>query len=598
MKYLKFFLIALFVTTIIYSCYKSKLNQPVPGLLQQQQLANNTGVQALLIGAYAMLDGVSTPGSPANPSYGSAGSNWIYGSICGSEAYTGSFDGDLPTVEQIEKFESDPSTIYFDIKWAAVYEGVQRANSALRLMREAKDMSTADTIEVRAEALFLRAHYHFEAKKMWNNIPFVNENITYNNNNFHVKNDTSWRPIENDLIYATAHLRTSQLTQGIGRANKYAAEALLAKAYMFEHKFAQAKTLLTDLIQNGQTSSGVKYALNDLYNDNFNAQTKNSKESVFAYQSSVNDGVGDPWGGNGNTGEILNFPSPGGEVGCCGAFQPSQYLVNHFKTDPVTGLPDQVNYNNTDVKNDEGLMSADPFIPDTTTLDPRLDWTVGRREIPYLDWGKHRGFDWVRVQSFGGPYSPKKTSVYKAQEGRYTANGSYGTTAININFIRFSDILLWAAEAEVEIGSLDQAESYVNLIRNRAANPAGFVHTYIDDANPTGGFTNTPAANYFIKPYPTGYFQSHGQTFARKAVYYERMLELGMEGHRFFDLVRWGIASTEINTYLLKEKIKRTYLSNAAFTAGKNEYFPISQIQIDLSAGPDGKPVMKQNPGY
>jgi hypothetical protein len=595
MKYIKFFLMAVLAITITWSCYKAKLNQPVPGELQEQQVANSIGVQGLLIGAYAMLDGVSTPGSLADPSYGSAGSNWIYGSVCGTEAHTGSFEGDLTVVEQIEKFGSNPGTLYFDIKWQSVYEGAQRANSALRVMREAKDMSTADTIEVRAEALFLRAFYHFEAKKMWNNIPFVNENVTYNNNNFHVKNDTSWQPIENDLIYAAAHLRPNQVAQGIGRANKYAAEALLAKAYMFEQKFTQALTLLNDLIHNGQTSSGVKYDLNELYSDNFNAAHKNSKESVFAYQSSVNDGVNQPWFGNGNTGDILNQPA-GGESLCCSAFQPSQYFVNHFRTDPKTGLPGLDN-NLSPVKNDQGIMSADRFKPDTGALDPRLDWTVGRRCIPYLDWGKHPGYDWTRGQ-FGGPYNSKKDAVYKAQEGQYTANGSNVTTALNINFIRFADVLLWAAEAEAQIGSLDQAEIYLNRIRARAANPAGFVYKYIDPANPTGGFTDTPAAHYVIKQYPQGYFQSGGKALALKAIYYERMLELGMEGHRFFDLVRWHIAATEINAYIQTEQNLTTYLKGVTFTPGKNEYFPISQIQIDLSAGPDGKPVMIQNPGY
>jgi hypothetical protein len=76
------------------------------------------------------------------------------------------------------------------------------------------------------------------------------------------------------------------------------------------------------------------------------------------------------------------------------------------------------------------------------------------------------------------------------------------------------------------------------------------------------------------------------------------MLELAMEGHRFFDLVRWGIADQEINNYLLKEKTYRSYLNNAQFKKGVHEYFPISQSQIDLSAGPDGIPKLKQNPGY
>lgn len=578
------------VSTILFACNKSKLNEPGLGSLDEPAIANKKGVEGLLIGAYSRLDGISG----GDLSYGAAGSNWIYGSVCGSEAYTGGKDKtDQADIISLEIFK--PTAYNSDLaeKWASVYDGVARTDEVLRVMRKATDMSATDTTEVRAEAVFLRAFYHFEAKKIWNDIPFVDESITIDANNFHVPNDTTWSHIEDDLSYAVINLPVMQTAAG--RANKYAAKALLAKAYMFEHKYVLAQPLLNDLIQNGETSSGVKYALYKKFHDNFNPAYKNGSESVFAAQISVNDGASPE---NGNLGDFLNYPSNLSY----NFFQPSQYLVNHFKTDPVTGLPDLNTFNNIDVKNDEGLKSSDPFTPDTISLDPRLDWTVGRRGIPYLDWGIHPGADWMYngSQSFGGPYSPKKNSIAKSESQEYTDNGWSGGKANsnNINFIRFADVLLWAAEVEVEIGSLDKAEEYVNMIRNRAANPDGWVHTYVDDNNPSKGFTNTSAANYKISTYPNGYFQLKGKDYARKAIRYERMLELGMEGHRFFDLVRWVIADTEINTYLEKEKTLRDYLNDAKFTENKNEYFPIPQTQIDLSAGANGVPVMIQNPGY
>ncbi len=449
-------------------------------------------------------------------------------------------------------------------------------------MAKTKDITADDQKRIAGEARFLRAHYHFEAKKIWNKVPYIDETITYGNGNYHVSNEKDiWPDIENDLKYAVANLAATPYNGAVGRATKYTAMALLAKAYMFQKKYAEAKPLLEAIIGSG------KYELVN-YHVNFNPETKNSKESVFSVQMSVNDGAG---GLNGNYGDLLNFPNGflvGQQPGlCCGFFMPSQYLVNHFKTDPVTGLPDLDNFNSIDVKNDEGIESADPFIPYTGTLDPRLDWTIGRRGIPYLDWGNHPGKIWIRRQELNGPYTPKKNSYYKSQESRLTdfSFWSNGITANNVNLIRYADVLLWAAEVEAETGDLNKARDYVNRVRSRAADASGWVKK-------TDG---TPAANYKAGEYTIAWTD---KSFALKAVRYERILELGMEGHRFFDLVRWGIADTEINGYLQKEKVKRTYLNDALFKKNKNEYFPIPQTQIDLSAGADGVPKMKQNPGY
>jgi hypothetical protein len=137
---------------------------------------------------------------------------------------------------------------------------------------------------------------------MWNNIPFVDETVTYSAGNYYINNDTSWSFIESDLEYAMDSLPVTQ--SSVGRANKYAAEAFLAKAYMFEGKYQNAERLLLDLIENGKTARGDKYELEKKYGDNFDPETKNGSESVFSVQTSVNDFAS---GNNGNYGDVLNF---------------------------------------------------------------------------------------------------------------------------------------------------------------------------------------------------------------------------------------------------------------------------------------------------
>ncbi|RYD94057.1 MAG: RagB/SusD family nutrient uptake outer membrane protein, partial [Sphingobacteriales bacterium] len=259
-----------------------------------------------------------------------------------------------------------------------------------------------------------------------------------------------------------------------------------------------------------------------------------------------------------------------------------------FRTD-AKGLPlldGSYNSAANALKTDQGLASSAPFTPDAGPVDPRLDHSVGRRGIAYLDWQVFPGQDWIRDQAFGGPYAPKKYIYTKAQEARIAdvSNWTKGWTGINVVLIRYADVLLMAAECEIEVGSLEKAREYVNMIRKRAADPSGFV---MDAATPT-----KPAANYVIGTYDTPWTD---KAAARTAVQFERKLELSGEGHRFFDLVRWGTAATVLNAYLTYEGAKLSNgLGGAKFTPNKNEYMPLPQTQIDLQ----GTATLKQNPGY
>jgi tetratricopeptide (TPR) repeat protein len=577
--------VALSSLVILYACNKSYLEVPAAGALSQATLANKIGVEALLVGAYSLLDGEGSNAGTGNGPWATSSSNWVYGSVAGGDAHKGSDPGDQNLITPIEQWNATASNGYLDQLWQQRYDGVQRSNEALRILKLAKDVTAADVARISAEARFLRAHYHFELAKNFNNIPYIDETITYAAGNFAVANGPALAKIEADFKFAYDNL--PETMNGVGRANKWAAAAYLGKVYMFEKKYAEAAAIFKLVVASGKTSTGVKYALLSKFADVNNAATKNGSEHIFSVQMTVNDGTG---AANAATGDALNFPY-GGQTGCCGFYQPSFSLANAFKVD-ANGLPflDE-SYNATPLKTDMGLSADQAYTPDSTTpLDPRIDWTVGRRGIPYLDWDIMPGSTWVRNQAAAGPYEPIKHVFYKSQIGVFTDGSSWtnGFTANNFPIIRLADVLLMQAEAAVETGDLATALTNVNLVRARAANPAGFVGA----GKNNGGLTSV--ANYKIGLY-TAFSDA---AYARKAVRFERKLELAMEGHRFYDLTRWGAGKTELDAYAKSEaKQGYTSMSGVTYTTGKSEYLPIPQAQIDKTQK-DGKSVLTQNPGY
>ena len=577
-----------------FSCSDSFFEIAPQGAANLASLSNKNGVNALLIGAYSLMDGVGA----GNTGRQSTISNYVFGGITSGDAVKGTDIGDQPEQEYIEQFVWLSDNTYFLGKWQHSYDGVARANEAILLAQSAdvKDMTDAEKAQVVAEAKFLRGHYHFEAKKMWNKVPYISETVYKRDdpNSTKIPNTADiWANIEKDFSDAAAVLPATQSQKG--RATKWAAMTYLAKAYMFQKKYAAAKTLLEDVYKN----SGKKLMPN--FHDNYRNITNNNAESIFEVEFSINDGS---TGNNGNAGDNLNWPysanSPG--RGCCGFYLPSQNLVNAFKT-TTDGLPmigDKEDgtadtYNAVDLPNDQGITNsaASAFTLDKSIpVDPRLDWTVGRRGVNFLDWGPMPGYSWIRNQNYSGPYIGKKWMYYVADEGSSTHSTNKRAVNNNYRLLKVSSVILWLAECEAELGNLAGAETYVNLIRSRAKT----------------GSVQDASVNYVVNPYPAGTFAAKGKDYSLNAIYMENRLEFAMEGHRFFDLVRWGIAAPYINKYLKEESIngtdltgrtynKRGYLVGRTYTAGKNDYFPLPNDEI-LNSQLDGKPTLTQNPGY
>lgn len=291
----------------------------------------------MLIGAYSLLDGVGS--GPVNTS---SVSNWIYGSVASDDAYKGSDVGDQAQITTIERYIPQADIGAYNDKWVAVYDGVSRSNNAIKLIGLATDMTEAEKAQALGEARFLRAWYHFEAKKLWNMVPYVDETVT---DYINLPNDKDiWPMIEADFQFAIDNVSATKAQ--VGRAGKWAAKAALAKVHMFQQDYTSAKPLLEDIVTNGP------FSLINNFHENFRIITENNAESVFEVQMSVGDGGS---GQNGSWGDNYNFPYGSAPGGCCGFYQPTQNLVNAFKTD-AAGLPLLDTFNDVDVTNDEVFL--------------------------------------------------------------------------------------------------------------------------------------------------------------------------------------------------------------------------------------------------
>lgn len=564
----KIILLTALIAVAAFACKRSFLNVSPQGVLDEATLSSEKGVNKLLISAYAMLDG-HDGALNLGGEWGSGASNFLYGSIGGGEANKGSDPGDqAPNMKPVQRHDATSVNGALNDRWKAIYEGVKRTNTALEVLAKVTTISDASRKSLSGQARALRAWYHFMARITFGKVPYIDEKADQDLASGAIQgvsNQTDIFPkILEDAKYAYDNLPATM--DAVGRVNKYVAGAIYGKILLFTKDYATAKMVLTDVVNNGTNPLGVKFDLNANYDDNFNLDFDNTKESVFAFQASSKDNAS---ARNGNWGDLLNTPSATGGGGA-GFFCPTYWFSNQFKTD-ANGLP---------LANPQDNSVYDPFGQAGYTkysgnVDTRLDWTIGRDGVPFHDWGTYLT-SWPRDKS-AGPYAGKKTMIRQSQVGA-THDASIwfvgGGTALNLNLIRFSDVILMLAEAEVEAGSLTNAFTLVNRVRTRAQNSR--VVTF-------PATQGTPVTKPYTVPFAS-------QAQARAAVRLERLLELGMEGWRFFDLVRWGTAVADMNAYYAYESLfpyqKGGMLDPKPNYAGvAQDYYPIPQQQIDLSHG-------------
>lgn len=576
------------------------------GKVSEPDFLSQDGVDKLLTGMYAKLNSTD-----ANDGYfRSTLTNYVYGDVMGGSANKGSTFGDQPDFTSLETYTFASDNSYPETKWSHSYDGVFFANNVIKVADQIKDELSAIKGESKdyytetiAQARFIRGFFHFEVVKLFGAaVPYVDDVAMKENVNPKVSNvDESgnyiyiWDKIIEDLQFAYDNLPDTWATDK-GRVNKWAAAAMLAKVKMYQsspyngkngtqNRWAEVKSILDDVMANGKDNNGTRFRLADTYEELYIAGEGDwTGESVFDVQAVVTgtveqtSSINGPWhiGFNGALG-----------TGGWGFYQPSYELVNSHIVDE-NGLPEM----DGSYKKQPSLSSLDENkIPHTDLAvytDPRLDVTTGRFETPYWDWTIPTILDgWVRDVSNGGLYLNKKTIPRKADKGSLSISTVTCSTAKNFHLVRYADVLLWYAEALIELGQPQEAGKYINQVRARAAN--GFVKAadpttmaettsaYVLDDKVHGEKKANAAANYRIGLYPDSQFSTKEK--ATQALRWERKIEMALEGHRWYDLVRWGVASEELNSFV---KYEAQYLSKYANSVYNEKWvtLPIPHNQI------------------
>ena len=544
---------------LITSC--NFLDVSPQAILDEEDAKGAEQIEGLVTTAYSSL---------GNDHYDKPFSLWPYGNVRSDDAYKGGNDENDIVAFHFYEISENIKTDFgeADGLWFYSFQAISRTNSALSVLSTVSENEFAKKNTRMGEMYFLRGHFYFMLKQVFGHIPIVDETIPLNDYD-KISNDLSnneqWAKIAADFEKAYELLPGKQ--EQVGRANKIAAAAYAAKAYLYKAYRQDEKNNVLE-VNTDDLKLSVKYAdvvmassydLEEDFAFNFlPGGFQNGKESIFAVQYSIDDGT---MFGRLNWGDALSVPMG---LGCCDFHKPSQNLVNAYKTQGGLPLFEDFNTKNYNLQED--------------VVDPRLYHTVALPGVPYK-YNEELIYEekWNRNPEVYGLYASLKENVDPACDC-FVNVAPFFANSKNRIILRYSDILLIKAEALIELHREREALPLINQIRERAQNSTIMIPY---------------ALNLDIALYKDGVNCSWNQEFARQALRWERRLELAMEGSRFFDLVRWGIADQVLNDYFLTEGQRRSYLAAGRFDKNQDEYIPIPQQQINFTEG-----IYKQNPGW
>lgn len=576
-----------FVALIAVAGCDNKLDINPKQVLDENILNKPEDVDGFLTAAYARLTDVGSIDPPFQSK--------LFGSIRSDDSYKGGGGTwDLGGWHDMELFTNlNPNGWPIDFPWYACYQIIGRCNTAIRAAEKFTPEQMPNKNSRIGEAIFIRSYVLLTLKQLFKYVPYIDEKVVGStaefeaipNRDLNQPNDLYlWQHIVDDFKKAEDLLPATQPDKG--RVDKNAATAMVAKSLLFmayeqdernqvvninKPRLEEALTYVNKLT----TQEGSKVGLEADFANNFQPQfDNNTKESIWEFQFSLNDGSAA--GGRINRNEGLFHPWNWAGFICCGFHHISYSTANAFKTG-ANGLPLFDTYNNDAYNVDNASTFFGRY-----TWDPRFSHTIVAPGQPYK-YNPNLLFSRDAIRN-GGDYGYLKSQkeLVRPDCGCLLYDG-WQFNSMNQRVIRYDEVLLWQAEILIQLDRVSDALVPINKVRNRAANSTGLLKM----AN------GSSVMNYKIETYKPGVNCTWTKEFAWQALQWETRLEMAGEGRRFFDLMRWGILEPTMNAYINVEKGRRAYYAPAHFTAGKHEFLPIPQNQMNWAKGN-----YTQNAGY
>lgn len=475
-------------------------------------------------------------------------SEWFIGDIVSDDALKGGQNtNDMAAVYDMENWKTNVTNALLLDYYRAQYLGIARCNLALKYI---PGVPTDDTMDQKlkdrliGEVEYLRAFYYFRLLRVFGGVP-LSLSVIDTESGWSMPRATPeqvFNQICADLEDANKKLwkKSEYEPEDLGRATKGAAQAMLQKVRLYmASPYWAAKIASSTSKDNYEASKqwgdsvmlSGEYSLCPKYFDNFTLAGENGPESVFEIQ------YGEfPWSDYGGAN------GEGGNGYTAGTFTP---VLTRSRSNRIGGGWgfNKPTYN-LYYEYEDGDARRD-----STILNPAKALIAKPAEEIYL----------------GDTLLSRKYALYTESPVKYNYHASRGP--INNKQIRYADVLLMHAEAALALGDNAAAESDLNLIRDRAG----------------------------LKHFGEYSFKVNGKEIAaptlEQALRHERRVELAMEGHRWFDIVRWGNAKAHMEAYQATEN-EDVKLHLSVFTEGVHELFPIPAEERVLN------PALEQNPGY